>query len=155
VVAAVTDESESAGLMERVCRFKFAAMRHYDDVVEGAATMEDLLDSFVTRMRSALAADAPMHRLWYELRNASRVEERLRATVALVDSWLEDAVARVVLRYACLAEREPALTPATAYAILDGLVQQALSSMREGQAEALDRFERSVRELFPSLLAAA
>lgn len=131
---------------------KSKCVRRYDGVVESARTAEELVDGFIEKLRDTLTNDAPMHRLWYDLRTASMFEEPLRPTVELIDGWLQDMVWRIVLRYACLADREVGPDPATAYAILDGLFQQALLGMREHAPEALDRVESSIRELLPALL---
>ena len=131
---------------------KSACVRRYDDVVASARTSEELIDGFVATLRETLATEAPMHRLWYDLRTASMFEEPLRETVAVIDGWLEDMVWRILARYAALAGRGVAVTPATAYAIVDGLFQQALLGMHEQPAASLDRVERSVRDLLPGLL---
>ncbi|WP_017935599.1 TetR/AcrR family transcriptional regulator [Nocardioides sp. Iso805N] len=134
---------------------KSTCVLRYDDVVESAGSSEELVDGFVAKLRETLTADAPMHRLWYDLRTASMFEEPLRATVALIDGWLQDMVWRVLARYASLAGKGVAVTPAVAYAIVDGLFQQALLAMHDQPAESLDRIDRSVRDLLPSLLLSA
>jgi AcrR family transcriptional regulator len=131
---------------------KSRCVLRYDEVIRGARTAGELVDGFIATLRGTLTLDAPMHRLWYDLRSASMFEEPLRETVALIDGWLEDMVWRVVARLADLAGAETAVTPATAYAVLDGLFQQALLGMHEHPAESLERIERSLREVFPSLL---
>ncbi len=77
-------------------------------------------------MAQTLRTDAPMHRLWYDLRNQSLFEESFRADVLEIDQRREAMIWRVVSRYAELARVPVALSPAAAYAILDGLFQQAL-----------------------------
>ena len=67
-----------------------------------------------------------MHRLWYDLRTQAMFEERLREAVVMIDRTLEQMIWRVVERYAELAGRPAALTAAAAYALLDGVFQQAL-----------------------------
>jgi TetR/AcrR family transcriptional regulator, transcriptional repressor of bet genes len=133
---------------------KSTCVLRYDDVIERADSVEGLVEGFTAKLRETLTADAPMHRLWYDLRTASMFEEPLRETVALIDGWLQDMVWRVVSRYAELAGRGIAVRPATAYAIVDGLFQQALLGMHERPAEALEVIVDSIRDLFPGLLAA-
>jgi len=131
---------------------KSRCVLRYDDVIEDAVSADELVDGFIGRMRATLTSDAPMHRLWYDLRSASMFEEPLRDTVALIDGWLQDMVWRVVSRYAALAEQEIAVSPPMAYAIVDGLFQQALLGMHERPEAAMDQIELSLRQLLPSLL---
>jgi AcrR family transcriptional regulator len=131
---------------------KSSCVLRYDTVIEQATTADELVDGFIAKLRDTLTADAPMHRLWYDLRSASMFEEPLRETVALIDGWLLDMVWRVVSRYADLAGRDIAVTPPMAYAIVDGLFQQALLGMHDRPTAALDQIEGSLRHLMPSLL---
>lgn len=131
---------------------KSRCVLRYDDVVHTAQTVEELVDGFIAKLRETLTVDAPVHRLWYDLRSASMFEEPLRETVTVIDGWLEDMVWRIVSRYAELGGRELAVTPATAYAIIDGLFQQALLGMHERPEESVDRVGASIRQLLPALL---
>jgi len=131
---------------------KSRCVRRYDDIVESAESAEELLDGFIAKLRETLTADAPMHRLWYDLRSASMFEEPLRETVALIDGWLEEMVWRIATRLSTLAGRELATSRAATYAIVDGLFQQALLEMHDRPAESLDRIEQSLRDLLPRLL---
>ena len=78
-----------------------------------------------------------MHSLWYDLRTQSMFEENLREAVTHIDKTLEEMIWRVVSRYAELAGRPPAMTPAAAYGVLDGLFQQALLGHVAGDTGAL------------------
>jgi len=131
---------------------KSRCVLRYDDILASATTADELVDGFVDRVRDTLTVDAPLHRLWYDLRSASMFEEPLRETVAVIDGWLEDMVWRVVSRYAALAGRDIAVPPAMAYAIVDGLFQQALLGMHERPVPAMDRVEASLRRVLPGLL---
>jgi len=131
---------------------KSRCVLRYDDVVERATSPEELIDGFIAKLRETLTSDAPMHRLWYDLRTASMFEEPLRETVAVIDGWLQDMVWRVVSRYADLSRREIAVSPQMAYAIVDGLFQQALLGMHERPVAAMDQIELSLRQLMPTLL---
>ena len=97
----------------------------YDGVVADSTTPEELLDSFAAKLVETLQVEAPMHRLWYDLRTQSMFEETLREAVLMIDQNLQDMIWRVVTRYAELAERSrPSTSPA--WRVLDGLFQQAL-----------------------------
>jgi hypothetical protein len=99
-------------------------------------------------MAQTLASDAPMHRLWYDLRNQSLFEESFRADVLEIDQRREEMIWRVISRYADFAGITVALSPAAAYAILDGLFQQALLRQLAGhEAAASDLAANVVRVL--------
>ena len=82
---------------------KSRCVQRYDDIIERSTTADELVDGFIGKLRLTLTSDAPMHRLWYDLRSASMFEEPLRETVDVIDGWLLDMVWRVVSRYAELA----------------------------------------------------
>ena len=62
---------------------------------------------------------------------------------------------RIVTRYAELSGRGLAVTPAFAYALLDGVFQHALLRHLAGDATAADELDAGVRRVLPSLLAPA
>src|SRR6478735_8051412 len=47
-------------------------------VVADSTSPEELLDSFAAKLVETLKDEAPMHRLWYDLRTQSMFEETLR-----------------------------------------------------------------------------
>ncbi|HEY0888314.1 MAG TPA: TetR/AcrR family transcriptional regulator [Nocardioides sp.] len=124
----------------------------YDDLVDGATSAEGLCDDFASRLAESIAQDASVHRLWYDLRSQSMFEDPLREAVYGVDRTLEGVVWRVLTAYAELQGRSVAVTPRTAYGLLDGLFQQALLAHLAGQDDALERLARQVRGLLPQLL---
>ena len=56
-------------------------MTRYDEVVADSTTAEELLDAFAAKLVETLQDEAPMHRLWYDLRTQSMFEEQLREAV--------------------------------------------------------------------------
>ena len=132
--------------------YKARCVTRYDAVVQDATTPEGLLDAFAAKLVETLRDEAPMHRLWYDLRTQSMFEDSLREAVTMIDKTLEDMIWRVVSRYAELSGAEVAITPAAAYGVLDGLFQQALLGYITGRAGALDELTAQVRELMPDLL---
>ena len=136
-----------------VRQYKATCVRRYDAVVEEAATAEELLDGFADKLAQTIVEEAAMHRLWYDLRSQAMFEDGLREAVLQIDRTLEEMVWRVLERYAALAGAAPALTPATAYAVLDGVFQQALLGYLTGREGALDDLVAQVRRLVPVLLA--
>jgi hypothetical protein len=127
-------------------------VRRYDDVVADATTADALLDGFAAKLRETLRDEAPMHRLWYDLRTQSMFEESLREAVTAIDRTLEEMIWRVVSRYAELAGREPVTGPAATYGLLDGLFQQALLGYVAGDEAAVETLSAQVHGLMPLLL---
>lgn len=138
-----------------VRQYKATCVHRYDGVVAGAATAGDLVAGFADKLVETIVEEAPMHRLWYDLRSQSMFEESLREAVLQIDKTLEDMIWRVVSTYAELAGREPAMAPSVAYGLLDGLFQQALLGHLCGRAGVLDELRAQVHELMPVLLAPA
>jgi AcrR family transcriptional regulator len=133
--------------------YKARCVQRYDELVETSAGADEIRDRFAAKLAETLVDEAPMHRLWYDLRSQSMFEPALRADVAAIDEALCTMVWRVVERYAALAGRVPAVDPPTAYGLLDGLFEQALhGQLREG-AVAVERLVARVRQLLPFLLA--
>ncbi len=132
--------------------YKSQCVRRYDGVVADATTPEELLDGFAAKLRQTLREEAPMHRLWYDLRSQSMFEESLREAVTMIDRTLEQMIWRVVSRYAELAGRDPVTDSAAAYGLLDGLFQQALLGYADGNETALDTLSTQVHSLMPLLL---
>ena len=95
-------------------------------------------------MATTLREDAAMHRLWYDLRNQSQFEPAFRAVAREIDQSLEDMIWRVVTRYAELSQTPPAVTPALAYAMFDGLFQHALIAHLAGDVAAAKDLEANV-----------
>jgi len=135
--------------------YKARCVTRYDAVVDESTTPEGLLAAFAAKLAETLQDEAPMHRLWYDLRTQSMFEEKLREAVLMIDRTLEDMIWRVVSRYAELCGRAPAMTPAAAYGVLDGLFQQALLAHLTGTADAVDAMTTQVHELMPLMVTPA
>jgi TetR/AcrR family transcriptional regulator, transcriptional repressor of bet genes len=132
--------------------YKARCVTRYDSVVADSTTADGLLDAFAAKLAETIREEAPMHRLWYDLRTQSMFEEQLREAVTLIDKTLEEMIWRVVSRYAELAGRPPALSPPVAYGVLDGLFQQALLAYVGGHTEVLDALVVQVRAVMPLVL---
>jgi TetR/AcrR family transcriptional repressor of bet genes len=135
--------------------YKARCVTRYDGVVADSTTAEGLLDAFSAKLVETIEDEGPMHSLWYDLRSQSMFEPGLREAVTLIDRTLEEMVWRVVSRFADLAGAEVRLSPGAAYAMLDGLFQQALLGHVAGRAEALDELNQQVHDVMPLVLAAA
>jgi TetR/AcrR family transcriptional regulator, transcriptional repressor of bet genes len=133
--------------------YKQTCVHRYDGVVAEATSPDDLVVRFGDKLVETIVEEAPMHRLWYDLRSQSMFEESLREAVTQIDQSLEDMIARVVNRYAELAGTEPAIAAPVAYGMFDGIFQQALLGHLNGRDGALDDLRNQVVGLMPMLLA--
>ena len=87
--------------------YKATCVTRYDAVVSDSRTADELLDAFAAKLTQTIRDEAPMHRLWYDLRTQSMFEDQLRVAVTEIDHTLQDMIWRVVTRYAELAGRPP------------------------------------------------
>ena len=118
--------------------YKATCVTRYDDLVATAATAEELATGFADKLVETITDEAPMHRLWYDLRTQAMFEPELREAVLEIDHTLELMIWRIVLRYAELSGGEPAFSSATTYAIFDGIFEKGLLSYLTGDLVALD-----------------
>ena len=133
--------------------YKARCVTRYDSVVADSTTADGLLDAFAAKLAETIRDEAPMHRLWYDLRTQSMFEDQLRDAVTMIDKALEDMIWRVVSRYGELAGRPVALAPPVAYGVLDGLFQQALLAYVSGHPTVLHTLAEHVRAVLPLMLA--
>jgi TetR/AcrR family transcriptional repressor of bet genes len=135
-----------------VQQYKATCVHRYDGVIAAASSPHELVELFADKLVETILDEAPMHRLWYDLRSQSMFEEDLRDAVLAIDATLEDMIWRVVSTYAELAGREPAMSSDVTYGLLDGLFQQALLGHLSGRPIALETLRRQVCGLMPVLL---
>ncbi|HEX5087312.1 MAG TPA: TetR/AcrR family transcriptional regulator [Nocardioides sp.] len=135
-----------------VTYYKERCVHRYDDVVQRSQSAQELLEGFADKLAETILDEAPMHRLWYDLRVESMFDERLRDTVLRIDQALEDMIWRIVTRYAELADREVTMDPTSAYAVFDGLFQAALLKHVTGDPTALPTLVGQVHQLLPRTL---
>lgn len=133
-----------------VRQYKAECVTRYDQVVATSTTAEGLRETFGAAMAGTLREDGAMHRLWYDLRNQSLFEESFQEDVAEIDRSLERMIWRIVTRYAELSGSTLTVSSRLAYALLDGVFQQALfwhlaggdttaAELREHVGQVLDR----------------
>ena len=132
--------------------YKAHCVTRYDAVIAESTTAAGLVEAFAAKLAETIRDEAPMHRLWYDLRTQSMFEDSLREAVTMIDKTLEEMIWRVVVRYAQLSGPAPARSPQAAYGLLDGVFQQALLGHITGRAGALDDLVGQVRDLMPYLL---
>jgi AcrR family transcriptional regulator len=137
-----------------VRQYEAACVTRYDEIVATAVSAEELKKEFSAAMAQTLRTDAPMHRLWYDLRNQSLFEESFRADVLEIDQRREEMIWRVISRYAEFAGIVVALSPGVVYAMLDGLFQHALLHQLTGRDAAPDDLAASVIRVLDTLAVA-
>ena len=137
-----------------VRQYKARCITRYDSVVAEAQDHGKLLEGFLHTLGETLCDEAPLHRLWYDLRSQAMFEAAFRDDVALIDKGLEKMIWNVIARLAQLAGTAPAAlpSPSLAYAAIDGVFQQALLRHLEGDAGAIALMQRDVRALLQALL---
>ncbi|WP_435869773.1 TetR family transcriptional regulator [Amycolatopsis methanolica] len=136
-----------------VRRYKASCVQRYENLLAEASTLDGLAAACGDGLAATLAEAPLMHRLWYDLRTQSMFEEAFRDDVAEIDGSLQNMIWRVVCAYADLGGMEPACSPSQAYALFDGLFQQALLRHLAGSETALDDLRAGARDLLPRLFA--
>jgi AcrR family transcriptional regulator len=138
-----------------VRHYKARCVTRYDSVVAESTSADELVERFAAKLAETIRDEAPMHRLWYDLRTQSMFEPKLREAVALIDRTLQEMIWRVVSRYAELAGRAVAVGPAVAYGMLDGLFQQALLGYGDDGEPTLQGLSAAVARVMPMLVTPA
>ncbi|MFF9773251.1 TetR/AcrR family transcriptional regulator [Streptomyces sp. NPDC013978] len=138
-----------------VRQYKAECVTRYDGIVATADSAPALKEGFAEAMAGTLRDDAAMHRLWYDLRNQSLFEESFRDDVLDIDQSLERMIWRIVSQYANLVASPVAVSSPVAYALFDGLFQQALLRHLSGGTSAATDLTASVAQLLDQLVTPA
>lgn len=136
-----------------VKQYKAECVTRYDRIVATARTAEELKQGFGAAFATTLVEEGWMHRLWYDLRNQSLFDESFRPDVLDIDRSLERMIWRIAGQYAELAGARLAVSPGMAYAIFDGLFQQALLRHLAGQENVPEDVRTNAEKALESLLA--
>jgi AcrR family transcriptional regulator len=134
-----------------VRQYEAACVTRYDEIVATAGSAAELKAEFSAAMAQTLRTDAPMHRLWYDLRNQSLFDESFRADVLEINQRREEMIWRVISRYAEFTGAQVSLSPGMTYAILDGLFQQALLHHLAGYSSAAEELRTNVIRILDTL----
>jgi AcrR family transcriptional regulator len=134
-----------------VRQYKAECVTRYDNIVATASSADELRKGFGAAMAATLVEEATLHRLWYDLRNQSLFDDSYRSDVLEIDQSLERMIWRIVSKYADLAGQPPALPPGAAYAVFDGLFQQALLRHLAGSPDAATDLQDGVQRVLGSL----
>jgi AcrR family transcriptional regulator len=135
-----------------VRQYKAGCVTRYDNIIASASSPDRLRLGVGAAMADTLREDAPLHRLWYDLRNQSLFDESFRKDVREIDQSLERMIWRIATKYAELAGAALAVPSGVAYAIFDGLFQQALIRHLDGSETAADELQANTERILPSLV---
>ena len=134
-----------------VRQYKAECVTRYDSIVATAASAGQLRQGFGAAMAATLVEEATMHRLWYDLRNQSLFDDSYRSDVLEIDQSLERMIWRIVSKYAELAGAQLVVASGAAYAVFDGLFQQALLRHLAGSADAASDLQENLQRVLESL----
>jgi len=134
-----------------VRQYKAECVTRYDNIVATASSADELRKGFGAAMAATLVEEATLHRLWYDLRNQSLFDDSYRSDVLEIDQSLERMIWRIVTKYAGLAGQPPAVPSGAAYAVFDGLFQQALLRHLAGSPDAATDLQDSVQRVLGSM----
>jgi len=137
-----------------VRRYKEHCVTRYDEIVERAASGEELAGLFADALVGTMLEDTAMHRLWYDMRSQAMFETALQPTVVDLDHQLEEMIWRVVSRHAELCDTVPAVPSVTAYSVFDGLFENSLIRHLAGDAGAAERLRTESAWLISTLMKA-
>lgn len=132
--------------------YKARCVHRYDDVVSASSTAAELVTGFADKLVETIVDEAPMHRLWYDLRTQAMFDPALREAVLAIDATLEEMIWRVLSRYAELSGGTLTVTSGNAYAMLDGLFERALLRHLADDAAALDELRTTALAVPATLL---
>ena len=132
-----------------VKHYKARCVSRYDQITVTARGRDELIEGFLAKFGESLVDEAPMHRLWYELRSQALFEKAFQEDVAAIDKSLEEMIWRIVSRMTAFDGREPAVSPTALYALFDGLFQRHLFRQLAGDAAAVEDFTGELRRLLP------
>ena len=129
-----------------VRQYKASCVQRYDAIVESSGAASELASSFADALVGTMIEDAPMHRLWYDLRSQALFEASFREDVLEIDATLERMIWQVVARHAELRGVRVTMSSSRAYAMFDGLFQHALLRHIAGLEGARDELRDGARQ---------
>jgi AcrR family transcriptional regulator len=131
--------------------YRKQCVNRFDEIVLTSTSATELLDRFAQRLVESIVTEAPLHRLWYDLRTQSMFEDAFRAEVLEIEDAIQGLTWRVVTRYAALAGGVPLLDERATYALFDGLFEKALLHHISGVPSAGPDLASRVRWLLPQI----
>jgi AcrR family transcriptional regulator len=132
--------------------YKTQCINRFDEIVLTSRNAPELQEAFANRLAETLTTEAPLHRLWYDLRAQSMFEDAFRDDVLDIDRTLQEMIWRVVERYAALCGGTTLLDERATYALFDGLFEKALLHHLAGQPDAPAELTARARWLLPRVV---
>lgn len=139
-------------ILTSVRHYKSTCATRYDTITKTARTPDELVEGFLAKLSETLQSEADKHRLWYDLRSQALYDPAFHKDVQEIDTLLEAMVWRVASRYAELAGKTLTVSPAVAYALLDGLFQRRLLEFLAGETQAVTHLVDDVGPLFARIV---
>lgn len=106
--------------------YKMICATRYDDLIAASVSEAEFLEGFGEIAYNSLTREAPLHRLWYDLRVQSMFSDAYRANILQIDATLEEMIWRIYTRFCGFAEITPKQDRTRVYGLFDGLFQTAL-----------------------------
>ncbi|MGJ0119510.1 TetR/AcrR family transcriptional regulator [Williamsia sp. MIQD14] len=138
-------------IAEAVRIYEDMCVTRYDEAVASATTAEELRRDFSSMFVATLRADSALHRLWYDLRNQTRYEESLRDEVREIELRRAEMIWNVVSRYCELRGTPARLTRQLVYVTFDGIFQQGLDDLLNGEDAEMIGARTLLDEAFSAL----
>ena len=133
--------------------YKEQAVNRFDEIVLLSRSASELIERFADKFVHTMTTEAPLHRLWYDLRTQSLFEDSFRDDVLEIDRTFQAMTWRVMTRYAALAGGTTLLDERATYALFDGLFEHALLRHLAGDPGAATDLSARVRWLLPRVVA--
>jgi AcrR family transcriptional regulator len=124
---------------------------HFEELINASGhTAREYCSRVAELLGKSLVNDAPMHRLWDDLRAQSMFERSLQDFVAEVGAERQRAIGAVVARYAELAGLEP-VSDELAAAAFDGMFSRHVLAHRHGEPHIEGDLIDAAKSLLPLL----
>ena len=112
------------------------------------------MKGFLEKLGETVRDEARMHRLWYDLRSQSLVEEAFRNDVAEIEGKsLEDMVWRVASRFALTWRPTARRLPGARFmrCLMTTVLQRCLLRHLSGDRKAIADLQEEVKRLLPTV----
>lgn len=117
-----------------------------------ASSASEYADAVATVLADSLRTETADHRLWYDLRSQSMFDDQLREAAGSIDRSRGVQAWTIVERYAAIADRSPAVSPAVAYQVIDGVFFHHVLAMVYGDETSPDRLRAATAEALEALV---
>lgn len=127
--------------------YKAICATRYDVLVDTAKTEAEFLEGFGEIAADSLLKEAPLHRLWYDLRVQSMFSDAYRGNIMEIDATLERMTWRIFEKFCSFADITPQQSSTRVYGLFDGMFQTALLHYLNGTTPEGFDLKSAMREL--------